>query len=502
MTETSETSGVPYAGVRLAALVAAMVALAVWRPWIFVVIAAIVVMIGLHELGHFVMAKRAGMKVTEFFLFFGPKVWSIKRGETEYGIKCIPAGAYVKIIGMTNIEEVDPADEGRTYRQKTFGQRVKVAVAGSAMHFMLAIVLVFVALAFVGQPGGTIDIREQDKHWQISSISDDTGAARAGLQPGDIVRSIDGLKTEAFSDVRDVSSTRKGETVPFAIERDGKDLTVPVELKPFYTWIVARVPDGSPVKAAGLVAGDEIVAVDGAEVRGIRDLDAKLQKLEGTTVPVAYLHDDETKVRTSDLRIQSLILEGRESYIGIGAEFQAPETIGVFRAAVQAPVDFGKVTWMSVKALGSFFTPSGISDFVGQLGSAREDQAEANPTSTKTSATLLESGAGAVNENRLMSIFGLVMLGSDVGAVNPGALINLFALINMFIGVFNLVPLLPFDGGHVMIAVYEKIQEKRLHQRRYFADVSRLMPLVYVVVIGLGLLFVSTLYLDIANPIS
>jgi membrane-associated protease RseP (regulator of RpoE activity) len=77
----------------------------------------------------------------------------------------------------------------------------------------------------------------------------------------------------------------------------------------------------------------------------------------------------------------------------------------------------------------------------------------------------------------------------------------LFALINIFIGVFNLVPLLPVDGGHVVIAVYEKIQERRLDRRRYFTDVSRLMPLTYVVVIGLAMLFFSTLYLDIANPL-
>ena len=93
------------------------------------------------------------MKVTEFFLVFGPKIWSIQRGETEYGIKCIPAGAYVKIIGMTNLEEVAPEDEARTYRQKSFGQRVSVAVAGSTMHFLLALVLIFVALVVIGQPG-------------------------------------------------------------------------------------------------------------------------------------------------------------------------------------------------------------------------------------------------------------------------------------------------------------------------------------------------------------
>src|SRR2546421_10982618 len=84
------------------------------------VVIAIVVMIMLHELGHFATAKWAGMKVTEYFLGFGPRLWSIRRGETEYGVKAIPAGGYVKIIGMTNLEEVDPADEPRTYRQKPF----------------------------------------------------------------------------------------------------------------------------------------------------------------------------------------------------------------------------------------------------------------------------------------------------------------------------------------------------------------------------------------------
>ncbi|MFV0308222.1 MAG: site-2 protease family protein [Desertimonas sp.] len=77
----------------------------------------------------------------------------------------------------------------------------------------------------------------------------------------------------------------------------------------------------------------------------------------------------------------------------------------------------------------------------------------------------------------------------------------MFALINIFIGMFNLIPLLPFDGGHVAIAVSEKIQEKLLHRRRYFADVTRLLPLTYGVVIVLGLLFVSSLYLDVVNPI-
>ena len=91
------------------------------------VILAVIAMIMLHELGHFLTAKWAGMKVTEYFLGFGPRIWSVRRGETEYGVKALPLGGYVRIIGMHNLEEVDPADEARTYRQKPYWRRMSVA---------------------------------------------------------------------------------------------------------------------------------------------------------------------------------------------------------------------------------------------------------------------------------------------------------------------------------------------------------------------------------------
>src|SRR6476661_6266425 len=108
-----------------------------------VVIAGLVVMIFLHELGHFITAKLSGMKVTEFFLGFGPKLWSFRRGETEYGVKAIPAGAYVRIIGMNNLEEISPEDEPRTFRQQSYPKRLLVAVAGSGMHFIQTLLCLF-----------------------------------------------------------------------------------------------------------------------------------------------------------------------------------------------------------------------------------------------------------------------------------------------------------------------------------------------------------------------
>ena len=109
----------------LLTFIAAMVALAIFVPGSrtpLLLIVGIILMVMLHEFGHYWMAKRSGMKVTEFFVGFGPRLWSFTRGETEYGVKAIPAGGYVRIIGMTNLEEVDPADEPRTFRQATPGQ--------------------------------------------------------------------------------------------------------------------------------------------------------------------------------------------------------------------------------------------------------------------------------------------------------------------------------------------------------------------------------------------
>src|SRR5438270_2832380 len=141
---------------------------------VIAIVLALIVMIFLHELGHYLTAKWAGMKVTEFFLGFGPKIWSFQRGETEYGIKAVPAGAYVKIIGMNNLEEVDPADEERTYRAKSTWRRLSVAVAGSTMHFILAFVLVCVVVMGFGLPKPMTTLQ---------SVSGP--AAEAGLHKGD-----------------------------------------------------------------------------------------------------------------------------------------------------------------------------------------------------------------------------------------------------------------------------------------------------------------------------
>lgn len=184
---------------RLGSLVALLAALGVWRGLpIVIVILAVVAIIFLHELGHYLAARWSGMKVTEFFIGFGPRIWSFQRGETEYGIKAIPAGAYVKIPGMTAMEEVAPEDEARSYRQAPFHNRLAVAVAGSGMHFLIAFVLLVVQFAFIGHPDGD--------RWEIGSISPGSAAEAAGLRQGDRLVRFDDRAVEGYDEFRDRKS--------------------------------------------------------------------------------------------------------------------------------------------------------------------------------------------------------------------------------------------------------------------------------------------------------
>ena len=110
-----------------ATLLALFVWLGVTSPWTFVFVVGLLISVFLHEMGHFVTARRTGMKVTQFFMGFGPRVWSRTKGEVEYGVRALPLGAFVRIIGMNNLDETDPADEARTYRSKSFPKRLLVS---------------------------------------------------------------------------------------------------------------------------------------------------------------------------------------------------------------------------------------------------------------------------------------------------------------------------------------------------------------------------------------
>jgi regulator of sigma E protease len=176
----------------------------------------------LHEGGHFIAAKATGMRVERFFLFFGPTIWSFKRGETEYGIKAIPLGGYVKITGMNPEEEVPPEHEEQAYYRQSVWRRIVVVAAGPAVNIVLA----FVIFTFVYLNAA------QAVSQSVGTIRDDSPAAQA-LQPGDEILAVDGHAYPGLD--REARLERFGEQVgshKCAGEQvDGCVATTPVTLK-------------------------------------------------------------------------------------------------------------------------------------------------------------------------------------------------------------------------------------------------------------------------------
>jgi len=507
--EQSEMAGVmgsPWARVaRVGVLVGLIVLLGVTRGLpIVVVILAIVFMIFLHELGHFLAARWSGMKATEFFIGFGPKVWSFQRGETEFGIKAIPAGAYVKILGMNNLEEVDPADEPRTYRQAPFRSRFNVAVAGSAMHFAVALLLLAVQFSFIGRPDGD--------RWEVGQVTPGSAAAVAGLRQGDRILTFDGTPVDKFGTFRSTIGAAEPGRVDVVVDRDGRRQTLGVDLSQRTKVIgtvgedldlidsgsgvvVGGVSPNGEVAQAGLVEGERVTAISGTPVAGLDDVAAAVERSKDGVVDVTTQQDGATEQHRVDLG-SAVSTTAPAAFLGVGkSSILTTDSVPV--AVGNSFAEFGRTVGASVVGLGTFLWPPNLVDFLTSTATGSEQK---DATSAPTPAEKTPAGASS---QRPVSIVGIVLLGSDMTAENWSNLIGFLIGLNIVIGVFNLIPLLPFDGGHVAIATYEKSQELRRRQkRRYMADISRMLPVAYGVVMVLALVFVFAVYLDLTKGVS
>ena len=193
------------------------------------VIAAVLLMVVGHELGHFATAKWTGMKATEFFVGFGPRIWSFRRGETEYGIKALPLGGYVKITGMSSLEQLDDGDEPRSYRAQSYPRRLLVASAGSIMHVIMAALLLLVSYSALGVPDSS--------KIQIAGFTAWDGHAKtvaqlAGIHRGDEVERVTNLSTGRVTNVHggadliDAVASSSNQTLELVVRRDGQTRTV------------------------------------------------------------------------------------------------------------------------------------------------------------------------------------------------------------------------------------------------------------------------------------
>ena len=385
------------AGISLLLVLAGLVLLAILRPSTadtLAIIFGIVALIMLHECGHYYAAKRSGMKVTEFFLGFGPRVWSFRRGETEYGVKAIPAGGYVRIIGMNNLEEVDPEDEPRTYRQASFGKRLWTVLAGVTVNIVLAFFLFYVAIVGQGVAGTTTTLRE---------IVAGTPAAEAGLQQGDTILAIDGRRISNWDDLPDALADKAGVPTEVTYRRGGQTQTI-------------------------------------------------------TVTPDQRSRTDST------------------GFLGVSPK-QAFTRYGPVPAVGESFV----VMWDTVKGTGEglahLFSPSGVQEYSNNFTNAPK------------------SGSTA-DQERPRSIIGIVDLGSELVDGNVWALFGLLGAINLIVALFNLIPLLPFDGGHAAVAIYEQIASK-VQGKRVRVDYQKLIPVSALVLVVFLTLGVSAMVLDV-----
>jgi membrane-associated protease RseP (regulator of RpoE activity) len=336
------------------------------------------------------------MKVTQFFMGFGPRVWSMQRGEVEYGIRALPLGAFVRIVGMNNLDECDPADEPRAYRAQSYPKRLLVITAGSLMHGVIALVLFFGVYATSGRYSETGDVLV------TSPPAANSPAQQSGVVMGDVVREIDGIAISTREQfVGQIVSKQPGQTVPVVVERAGKPVLLSVTL------------GNNPINNSLAYFGVASWSLDYVPVNPIK--------------AVGYATQD-------------LVVTAGRSVVGV---FVVLNPINIFNRVVDDKAD-----------------PA----------------------------------------TRPGTIVGASQLGGEIGRQDglKGVLL-LLASVNVFVGVFNMFPLLPFDGGHAAIATYERFRSRR--NKTYRADVGKMVPVATMVVGLLAMLLVVGLYLDLTQPI-
>ena len=365
---------------------------------ILLFVLGVLIMILAHEAGHFLTAKWFGIKVEEFFVGFGPRLWSFRRGETEYGIKAIPAGGYVRIAGMNPFQEPAPEDRDRVFTAKPAWQRAIVLVTGSLTHFVLAFLTLVVIFGVVGQASR---FRPQvvAVERQLDGVA--SPAFQAGLRPGDQVVAVAGqpVDYESFSG----AVTRSvGREVTLVVQRDGRELRLRME----------------PV----------------------------LSEVEGRRI-------------------------GRLGVVVSPGEVLARQRAGPLETVQRSAEFTGRMVVGSFQAIGRVFGPEGLGRLGELLGGDRRR---------------LDDPVGIVGAARVS--------GQAVQAGQFESFLLLFAFFNVFVGIVNLLPLPPLDGGHLAVLAWEKVTGRRV-------DPRKLIPITAVVAGFLILFTISMLYLDVVRPL-
>ena len=369
-------------------------------------VVALLLSVMVHEFGHFVTARRYGMWVSEFFVGFGKRIWSVQRGETEFGVKAIPAGGYCRIEGMSPNDAMPEGEEDRAFYKASSGKKLIVLGAGSFLHFVLGYLLLFLLFAGVGT-NQVLPI--------IGEVVSNSAAQSAGIQVGDEVTSINGVEvTTWYKDVEAIRNSQ-GKELTLGLLRDGKNITI--------------------------TATPRLTDIDGTEryVLGI--------------------------VNITGLK-RSGVIESASNSFKVTKSFLSESIKSLAKLPEKIPALWGATV------RGEERDANGL---VGVVGVARV------------------SGE-AVGSDKLTPMERLATF------------LLIVASLNIFVGIFNLLPILPLDGGHMAVAIADEIRAflARLRGRPRPApiDVTVLTPITMVVFVVLACLTLLLLVADVINPVT
>ncbi|HZK05033.1 MAG TPA: site-2 protease family protein [Actinomycetaceae bacterium] len=426
---------------------------------ILILIIGILLAIGLHEIGHLVPAKRFGVKVPQYFIGFGPTLWSSKRGETEYGIKAFPLGGYVRLAGMyppargepardqrgrltlieeartLSREELGPGEENRAFSSLTVPRKLIVMFGGPVMNWLLALLALLIIFVGLGVGAATTRVAAVSECVPQVGVSEcapgaqESPAAAAGLLSGDRIISWAGIPVETWTDVQEAIRTGPSAQLPVVIEREGTERTLTV----------------TPVMTERPVLDDAGQAV--------------VENGETLTTEVPF--------------------------------FGVTPTLELVR---QSPADAVAAWWtatgMTMEAVVTL--PQQLWNTIASLLSPASDDSGRSLVSVVGVGAMAGNIGGAVSEDYTLAMRTVDML-------------SLLASLNLALFVFNLIPLPPLDGGHIAGALAEGARRgvARITGRPDPGpvDTARLLPLAYGVI---GLLFLMTFILvwaDIAQPV-
>ena len=423
---------------------------------VLIFVVGIAASIGLHELGHLVPAKRFGVKVTQYFIGFGNTLWSFRRGETEYGVKSVPLGGYVKLVGMLPPAAGDPTGAPRQATTGMFSQLISDAREAEAEHV---------------KPGDEGRLFYKLPVWKKVVV----------MSGGPLVNIA--IAFTLFAGLFGIYGTLEPTTTISRVS----ECVVSQAAADLDRECTAEDP-AAPAATAGLLPGDRIVSFNGEPVAEWSELVGLVRDNADGRATIGYVRDGEQRTTTTSTTVNSVrALDGSETFVEAGFLGVESTRVREHHGLLFTAEQMGIMTKDTVVALGQL--PVKVWG-VGRAVVGLEPRAQDSPISVVGAGRI----AGEVTSEQ-----------TSPWADRVAFLVSLLAGLNLFIGMFNLVPLLPLDGGHIAGALYEGLRRTWARVRRRpdpgFVDVAKLLPVAYGVAAALLVMSAVLIAGDLVAPI-